>query len=107
MRKTKENSAMPPKQGASESREAQETENEEHSDAIGGTSATDGVGSGYDTDGADPSEADKAEAGADGPLSGDIFDPSASNPLKKKRTGNIRSLDSRDAHAAANSPKTI
>src|SRR4051812_5204801 len=63
MRKTKENLAKPPDKEFPESLEAQETANEEHYEEIGGESATEGVGPGFDADTPDgESEEEKAES---------------------------------------------
>jgi hypothetical protein len=107
MHKTKENSALPPKKDGFESRDAQETENEEHYEAVGGASSTDGVGPGYDSDGPDASDEERAEATGDGPLSGDVFDPPASESGNKKRNKGIQPADGRSNHAAENSLKSI
>ena len=107
MRKTKENSALPPRKGNSQSRDAQETANEEDYEANGGASSTDGVGPGYDADGPDASREEKAEATGDGPLSGDVSDPPTHKPGKKKRRKGIQPADGKSNHAAENSSKAI
>ena len=107
MHKTKENSAMPQRKGGFESRDAQETANEEHYEAIGGASSTDGVGQGYDADGGNATKEEKAEATGDGPLSGDVFDPPTQKPGKKKQKRGVQRADGPSNHAAENSSKAI
>jgi hypothetical protein len=109
MRRTKQNLALPPKEGL-ESREAQATENDERYEAMSGEEATEGVGPAYDEDVPDASREEKAEATADGPLSGEISDPPNTNPLsrkgKRKKRG-VKPPNSRSNHPAAHSPKAI
>jgi hypothetical protein len=108
MRKTKENIALTPKDGF-ESRESKETENEERWEAMNGEASTEGVGAGYDEDVADASFTERAEATADGPLSGDVTDPPATDQTRKrkrKRRG-IEPPDSRSNHPAEFNPKAI
>ena len=107
MHKTKENSARPPRKDEVESQEALEAGNEERYEAMGGASSTDGVGPGYDADGPDASDEEKAESTGDGPLSGDVFDPPTSKPGKKKRKKGIQPADGKSNHAAENSSKSI
>jgi hypothetical protein len=110
MRKTKENLAKPPDRELMESREAQETANEEHYEEIGGESSTEGVGPGFDADvPGGESEEEKAESTADGPLSGDVFDPPITKPGKSKRRQRrrVQAAHSRSNHPAARSSKTI
>ncbi|HLX63433.1 MAG TPA: hypothetical protein VKX17_19335 [Planctomycetota bacterium] len=111
MRKTKESLAHPPQVGSEQMREAQETENEERYDAVGGETSTEGVGRGFDASGEEPSEFEKSESSADGPLSGEMSDP----PMKKgmgrakvkRRHKRIHPANSPSNHPAANSSKTI
>src|SRR4051812_35094706 len=107
MRKTKENLANPPKENDPEGREARETANEEHYEEIGGERSTEGVGAGFDDDTttADANEEEKAEATADGPLSGDVNDPPMKRIEHKSHKG-ITPPESRSNHPAAHSPKT-
>jgi hypothetical protein len=110
MRKTKENLAKPPDKEFMESREAQETANEEHYEEIGGESATEGVGPGFDADVPNgESEEEKLEATADGPLSGDVFDPPVKKPgtSQRRKRRRVQAAHSRSNHPAARSPKTI
>lgn len=112
MRKTKENSAHPARAGDPQTREGQETENEEHAEAVGGETSTEGVGRSFD---AEDREGIKLEAGAssaDGPLSGDVNAP----PEKKRAVRGKQQKDARHGiapadgpsnHAAANSSRSI
>ena len=111
MRKTKENSAHPARGGNSQIRETQATANEERYEAVGGETSTEGVGRGYDPEGADASGMEKSESSADGPLSGELSDPPTKKRLArgngKDRKHGIRPPDGRSNHAAANSSKSI
>lgn len=110
MRKTKESLAKPPAVlEDSQIREAEEMANEEHYEAIGGETSTEGVGVGYDEEGPDASESEKAEASADGPLSRDVTDPPFERPTKhkgRKRKG-VTLPHGRSNHRAAYSTKAI
>ena len=107
MHKTKENSAKPHRKDGFESREAQETDNEERYEAMGGATSTDGVGPGYDADGSDASDEEKSESTGDGPLSGDVSDPPTKKLGKRMHKKGIQPADGKSNHAAENSSKTI
>ena len=109
MRRTKENLAKPADPKLPETIEAQETANEEHYEEISGGNSTEGLGSGYDADQPGDSDEEKREAGADGPLSGDVEDPPTKNPMgkaKRKKRG-VTPAHGPSNHQAARSPKTI
>lgn len=110
MRKRKENLTNPATIGDSQIRDAVETANEERADAIGGETSTEGVGRGFDAEGADASEQEKAEASADGPVAGEMTDPPTTkrgvSGKKKSKKDRIHPANSPSNHAAANSSKT-
>ena len=112
MRKTKENSANPARAGDSQTREGEETENEEHAEAVGGETSTEGVGRGFDAEDREGTEIDEAESSADGPLSGDVnVPPEIKRAVRNKKTKNaqhgIAPADGPSNHAAANSSRSI
>ncbi len=110
MRKTKENLAKPPAVlEDSQIREAEEMANEERYEAIGGETSSEGVGVGYDEEGPDASESEKAESSADGPLSRDVTDPPFNKPRKRtpKKHRGITPPHGRSNHRAAYSTKAI
>ena len=108
MHKTKENLANPSKSRDQDTRDADETANEENYEALGGETSTEGVGRGYDADGPDANATEKAESSADGPLSGELTDPPTESPLKKKRAkSGVHRADNKSNHAAANNTKSI
>jgi hypothetical protein len=110
MRKTKENLAKPPDKEFPESVESQETANEEHYELIGGENATEGMGTGYDADSPDDSDEEKLEAGADGPLTGDVEDPPTqlnTGKARRRKKRGVTPPHGPSNHPAARSPKTI
>lgn len=108
MRRTKESLAKPPDRSIPDTVDAQEAANEEHYEEIGGERATEGVGPGFDADAMDTDE-ETREATADGPLSGDVFEPPterpAGRPRRKKR--GVSPPHGPSNHPAARSSKTI
>lgn len=111
MRKTKANLSHPPVSDESEVRENEETENDERYEAINGETSSEGVGRGFDAEGADATALEKDEATADGPLSGEETDPPRSGRVRVKRKGKkgraVTPPHGRSNHRAAFSSKTI
>jgi len=109
MRKTKESLAHPATVSDSRIREAQEAENEEMYEAIGGETSTEGVGRGFDADAGGSSGLERAESTADGPMTGEMNDPPVDMPRRKRKKSKhgIHRANSPSNHAAANSTKSI
>jgi hypothetical protein len=108
MHKTKENSAHPSKSADQDTRDAEETANEENYEAIGGETSTEGVGRGYDADGPDASPTERDESSADGPMSGELSDPPSQSPRKKlRKSKGVTRFSNHSNHAAENDTKSI
>lgn len=87
--------------------EAIEAANEEEYEANNGAMSTDGVGTGFDAEGRNPSKLERAQSSGDGPASGEMTDPPTTLKTKKKSKKGVLRGGNASNHPAAFSTKSI